>query len=338
MQLRKGVSIAAILLTGTVTCVGTPAFATEAEPEVYALEDLREVEAISEVEQVLLLPDGRDIAIPDPGMEVSFDAATAEGALEVPRMLVTASPEGEVGVKIGEDTFGSSEGVAHLEQVDETLSSREQLEAVSEPPVEIRSRIAREIARCTDWDGKLSGHSWGSRLFAWRYNPHGEKGLGSVDSLQRAADTWTGSLVDACGNTDYSSLRTRYLGTTTVAPLLTGSGGCARYSSGANTVGWGTLPDAYLAVTCTYSIGAKPSRSDQMYNTNLSWNTGSDTACSGETYDLQGVATHEFGHTFGLGHARMRNDQVMKPFVDPCDSTMRTLGQGDIRGITALYS
>ena len=331
----------ALLLAGVLTLAGTPAFASEpeleSEPEVLVLDDIVVAEALPDTEQVLVLPDGRDIAIPEPGMEVSVHAATVEGAPEIPRTLVTASVEGEIGVKIGEETFGSPEGVAHLEQVDEALSVPDASLEEAEPPLQMRSRAAVAPVKCTTWDNAVIGYNWANRLVTWNYNPSGEKGRDSAAALQRAAKRWQGHLSDPCGNKGYSSLRTNYLGTTAEAPLPTSGGGCGKFTWGSNTVGWGVIPDRYLAVTCTYSIGAFPYRSDQKYNTKYNWNTGSGTACRGNKYDLQGVATHEFGHTYGLDHSAGSNNQVMKPSAAMCESSMRQLGRGDIRGITFLY-
>ncbi len=84
--------------------------------------------------------------------------------------------------------------------------------------------------------------------------------------------------------------------------------------------------------------------SDVSYNTRYSWTTDWQTAVNnnGKIFDLQTVALHELGHTFGLGDLYTlpstdprRGDyyQIMNSYNDP----QRTLGAGDIAGIRKLY-
>jgi predicted Zn-dependent protease len=54
------------------------------------------------------------------------------------------------------------------------------------------------------------------------------------------------------------------------------------------------------------------------------------------SYDLQSVATHEFGHALGLGHVS-NPSLTMHHFAPYCSTAPRTLGRGDVRGLRALY-
>ena len=58
-----------------------------------------------------------------------------------------------------------------------------------------------------------------------------------------------------------------------------------------------------------------------------------------EGWDLQAVATHEFGHAFGLGHVKegLHANLTMAPYILPCQSSEARLGLGDVRGLRALY-
>jgi hypothetical protein len=76
--------------------------------------------------------------------------------------------------------------------------------------------------------------------------------------------------------------------------------------------------------------------SDVQFNTAYTWSV--DETCS-DSYDLESIATHEFGHN-GL------NDLYMPPSIELtmhghsygyCETHARTLGTGDISGIQALY-
>lgn len=332
---KKPLKLVTIIAAGSLLFTASPAFASESE--AYNLDDLPNVESKPGVEQTLVLSDGRDFAIPEPGMEVSYEAIVAEGSPEVPKILLVADENGEVAVRIGDDAFGSTAGIEHLEVIEETFESDEAHTSLDEQLSQPDIQAAASPIKCTSMDSVMLGHNWANRLVEWQYNPASQKGTDSAATLQRAANRWKGNLTDPCGNTGYSSLRTSYAGTTTRAPLPTSGGGCGAYSVALNTKGWGALPSGTLAATCTYTIGAYPYRSDQKYNTSYNWNTGSTTSCTGTRYDLQGVATHEFGHTYGLGHSQQANNQVMKPYANTCESAMRTLGRGDIRGINYLY-
>lgn len=328
-------SVASVVLVGVFASVVSPAIATGGE--TYSLDDLPAVESTPGVEQVLILPEGQDFVIPEPGMEVRYEAIAAEGAPEVLEVLLVADEDGDVAARVGDELFGSAEGVEYLQRIEDVLDGAELFASLSEQTSPPSIQAAASPVKCTSADSAMLGHNWAKRLVEWQYNPTGQKGSDSAATLQRAANRWKGNLTGSCGNTGYSSLRTSYAGTTTRTPLPTSGGGCGAYAVALNTKGWGPLPSGTLAATCTYSIGAYPYRSDQKYNTSYAWNTGSSTACSGTRYDLQGVATHEFGHTFGLGHSQQANNQVMKPMANTCESAMRTLGRGDIRGISYLY-
>jgi hypothetical protein len=56
-------------------------------------------------------------------------------------------------------------------------------------------------------------------------------------------------------------------------------------------------------------------------------------------YSVEAVVTHEAGHVFGLGHVdeAAHGALTMSPVMLTCQSSEKTLGLGDVRGLEAVY-
>jgi hypothetical protein len=65
----------------------------------------------------------------------------------------------------------------------------------------------------------------------------------------------------------------------------------------------------------------------------------SDTIPSSCTsaYHFESVATHEFGHAFGLNHPGSSHPALTMQPGGACDASKATLGLGDMVGLEAIY-
>ncbi|HEX7168737.1 MAG TPA: matrixin family metalloprotease, partial [Acidimicrobiales bacterium] len=97
-----------------------------------------------------------------------------------------------------------------------------------------------------------------------------------------------------------------------------------------------------LAVTYTWRWSDGFVESDTIFNTAVNWqNLGSEgDGCyetAGSAYDVQNIAAHEFGHTYGLGHPSGARFETMYAYGYSGETLKRSPASGDIAGVNALY-
>jgi predicted Zn-dependent protease len=73
---------------------------------------------------------------------------------------------------------------------------------------------------------------------------------------------------------------------------------------------------------------------DLLFNVHLSWMTNS--FFDRDRFDIEGVATHEFGHIVGLAHVNSLGE-VMYPSEGAGDVSDRKLGRGDAEFVNRKY-
>lgn len=201
------------------------------------------------------------------------------------------------------------------------------------------SAIMASPAACSDSRYNLIGPHWNSTL-RWRYksstNPSGLSMSAVVAALKRGFGNITASRND-CGMADRVGAAHSYLGTTTNGIGVTKGGNCGS-SDGANTVGFGTLPSGYLALTCVRSIGSRIVEIDIRFSTGVNWATSLDGCFN--AYMLEGVTTHEVGHAYGLDHVgeNTHGRLTMSTYIDgACQNQESMLGRGDVLALRSLY-
>lgn len=170
-------------------------------------------------------------------------------------------------------------------------------------------------------------------LLGWRWlvpyaahvdptNPSGLPAEGVLAAFQAALDAW-----DAATGAEIAAFATQG-----------GSGARAGMLDGVHQSGWKPLSSGTIAVTTTWfaPTGVRPAlESDAAYNADYAWRL--DGSAGG--YDLQHIATHELGHTFGLADLYASADSclTMYGYGSTGQTHARTLGDGDVAGLRALY-
>ena len=73
---------------------------------------------------------------------------------------------------------------------------------------------------------------------------------------------------------------------------------------------------------------------DAVFNSNYPWSLNGEAG----KMDYQNIATHEFGHSLGLGHPADRcTEETMYAFASSGETKKRSLEAGDIVGVNNLY-
>jgi len=216
--------------------------------------------------------------------------------------------------------------------------------ASQDDPLATEGVALAAATECTDGAHALEGFHWATD-YAWAFQasttPAANSAANVATALQVAANAITSSR-NRCGLADQVSASNSYTGVTTRAPNIPNSTttvSCGA-TDGHNVVGFGVLPATYLAVTCYWYAGDKTAvEADLKISTKHRWFALAVPAGCTSSFGIEQVATHEFGHAFGLGHVAQATHAslTMSPLSYPCTNAHLTLGLGDVKGLRALY-
>ena len=258
---------------------------------------------------------GLRVLVPPPGRGVWAAAILANGTIKV--LGVQTSATGAVRVV--------SEGA----------------EGRGSVPHRVRRRSALvSPSACTDSAFILYTTSW-TKTDSWYFNgastPSGISQAAAAGALKAAANNITTANND-CSLPDLVSAKNAYKGTTTLTPNISDAASCLS-SDGKSVIGFGTLPSTYVGYTCWWTVGNSTVEADiKLDKAHYTWYVTKPAGCSNE-WDVQAVATHEFGHAFGLGDLSeaTHGNLTMSTVINACQNSEDTLGLGDVLGLQAKY-
>ncbi len=270
------------------------------------------------VEGRLIVDGGIGAVVPEPGMTITADATLTDGH----QHLTVSNPRGD---EISLDGVGP--------------------EPRSEASSELNTR-ASGPSPCQDGYYDSRGYK------VYNYNrwyanvgsiPDYLSKSGAVAAMKRGGVNIF-KVQDSCGVPDRVKGEMRYQGGTSRSVDINSDGSC-NANDGKSVVGFGDLPDGTLAYACVASwvVDNAPDRvasSDIRLNKEeYGWTTRVRSSCSGR-YDVESSVTHERGHTFGLGEASEGSHGNLTMSEDSngaCQTSERSLGRGDARGLNSKY-
>lgn len=194
--------------------------------------------------------------------------------------------------------------------------------AASAPVVGAPALLSSGTGRAvTDYIYSSMRWDYASLPITWKFNTTNAP-AGALAAVQAGPDTWE---ADAGSNMDFT-----YGGTTTSLPDV---------ADGVNTVAWAENISGSELAHCMYwyygaTWGSEIVEFDINFNRYYSWST----APTGSQYDIQTVATHEFGHTLNLGdmYYAGASGQMMYGYTSAAQ-VKHSLGDGDVAGIHVIY-
>ncbi|MBF4629304.1 matrixin family metalloprotease [Curtobacterium flaccumfaciens] len=268
--------------------------------------------------------------VPNVEESVTSSEIVEDGTPRSESVVVSNTSEG-VAVAVGRVWTGSTGAVTQAKSVE----TRQAVAAAAAQAADQEAANSSDLALKVSCERtrKFKGYEWPATSVNWRYNDDNSKATYAYDAIKAGANKWRGT-VSACGTTENLSSSNTPLGSTGSRPAVRTTKGCADRDS-KNVVGWGSYEKAgVLARTCVWSRYGSALETDMKFNVSHAWS--STASCSGSRFDVQGIATHEWGHVFGLEDLENTN-LVMEGSSGYCETSQRSLGLGDVLGIGYLY-
>jgi hypothetical protein len=280
-------------------------------------------------------------------------ASAAEQAMTISAHgLTLAAPPPGLGIAVTALTVDGR----HLELVLETDAAGVTRVVHPEAVVVAPSPAAPSVMQappgpCRDRAYSLQNYRW-TGAWEWWFRasstPAGMSRASALAHLKAAVRSITGARND-CDMPDRVCARAVFRGRTSVRPGIRERPGIpldrrCKDADGKSVVGFGSLPLGVLGLTCTtYRVGQPGDaiEADVLLNKrHHAWSTSPGTCDrTRPAVIIRSIATHEFGHVFGLGHVAedRHGGLTMSESIGACDDSAFTLGRGDVLGLQRLY-
>ena len=261
--------------------------------------------------------------LPDPGEGVYAEFITTSGAQEL-------------------EIFRSRDGTLEFDHVGDDSEV-----TTTEPSFDATARRSGACSQRKYFDGEGRVEETLQWFFNRSTAPNELTAESAEDAIRRAGINIT-STRDSCRLADRvpAEAGLSYEGNTNSHANISGSS-CLS-NDGESVVSFGDLANGILAGTCNWKprMGIGEYRliedSDIKINkTDFNWTTRPDARSCRNRFDLEGVITHERGHTYGLGHVgeKKYGALTMSTFINgTCQGAERTLGRGDVLGLADKYA
>lgn len=321
-----------------LTVVGSPASAhavsssSQCVPREFRLAEISELPRCDFEGWTLLTENGTTLTVPEREVVVGFADFTSTNTHSTPVELLHGS-DGAIAVITDKEVYASHSTTVS----DEARSYAEGTPLLNESVLRGQAAQPLAVGKCSPSAPYTLSSKWFAKEYSWSYNASNQPSSGSLAQIQIAAATIGNGSSTYCGNLS-NGLSVKYRGTTSYASGVTVTG-CGS-GDGNNVIGWGDLSGSTLGRACWWNtIAGYKKEADIKFDTSgRSWHISSAvTSCTGDRYDLQGVAVHEIGHAVGLDHVAAGQPQVMQPTLDACSMLWRQLGYGDQSGLRAHY-
>ncbi|QIN83814.1 hypothetical protein GBA63_15090 [Rubrobacter tropicus] len=177
----------------------------------------------------------------------------------------------------------------------------------------------------------------------WRTTPRDVPRRAAISAIRQASGNVADTL-NGCRLGDRVPAGVAYKGYT--ARHAGVGGGACETDDGLSVVSFGALSNpGNLAAACVHTrakagYDVVTSSDVKLSKVGHHWTTNPNSRSCRGRYDIEGVMTHERGHTFGLGHVveDYHPNLTMGPVINgPCQSSERSLGRGDVLGLDGKY-
>lgn len=278
---------------------------------------------------------------PDPGEAVTAVATTTTG--DEVHLEVIVDLDGSIRASASPDLLEPRELSAMKAEASRGHSTQRFVVEKGPIAAAVAGAAKARYSRCTDSSYTYKRHRWRNGYAPYLINTSAER-PGSISATNLANEIHAARLVwprgtNSCGMT----IKPLILNPTSIgvtldrANMKTSEDVCGKRDE-KNVVDFGKLGSS-LGLSCTWRnvITDVAWESDIRLNSKQKWFWGKQTCTS--QYDIRGVLVHEFGHFLGMDHVKevQAGDLVMSPQSSPCDTSQRTLGRGDLLGISARY-